>query len=142
MMKILAEKFNVNESIFETSELLETKVLKNILALEKDICSSIPEDTDVTGNASWHAQDAFHDDALVVRYPTLTREQREQIVQAYNKHYGPLALTYETVYAGGFCLDNLDGIMFNKALFCKNVLNDLAAVNEQRFDIRFAVSCK
>ncbi len=122
-LAVFAHKFGVAVDAISRSEFLETKVLKNVLAK----CPSIPRDINVNGHASWrvHTPQIAMDNALIVNYPTLTLAQRREMVEAYNTQYGPFAAVYEDAYQGGYCLEAVNGILFGKAHFCKNVLPDL-----------------
>lgn len=122
-LKIFSYKFGVPIEKIAQSEFLENRVLQNILSQ----CKMIPADININGHARWiaHSPNDSLDNSITIAYPTLTFEQRQEMVDAYNKKYGPIAVLYETYYNGGYCAESVDGILFAKSLFCKQVLPDL-----------------
>lgn len=126
MVTIFSEKFGVSPHVFYKSEFLEERILKHALSIEKQICSAIPDNVSVTGRASWLVEAPFYESAFVVKYPGLSLQQREQIVAAYNEHYGTMASTYERMFNGGYWKNGIDGILINKLHFFKEVLVNMA----------------
>lgn len=122
-LRIFSHKFGIPMEQIAQSEFLENKVLQNILPK----CQTIPSNIDINGHAGWfvHSIDSALDPALTITYPTLSFEQRKEIVDAYNKQYGPIATLYEDYYKGGFCKESINGVLFNKARFCQLILPDL-----------------
>lgn len=122
-IRIFSHKFGVPIEQLTHSEFLENQVLQNILPK----CHTIPSDIDIKGHAGWfvHSIHTALDSALTITYPTLSFEQRKEIVDAYNKQYGPIAVLYEDYYKEGNCEESVNGILFNKASFCQLILSDL-----------------
>lgn len=122
-LKVFSYKFGIPMEQIAQSEFLENKVLQNILPK----CQTIPGNIDINGHTGWfvHSIETALDPCLTIIYSTLSLEQRKEIVGAYNKQYGPIAALYEDYYQGGFCLESINGILFNKARFCKLILPDL-----------------
>ncbi|HRD69172.1 MAG TPA: hypothetical protein PK657_03420 [Legionella sp.] len=121
-LRIFSHKFGVPADNIAHSEFLENKVLQNILSK----CPTIPRDINISGHASWivHSIYTALDSTLIINYSKLTLEHRKEVVDAYNKQYGPVAILHEDYYQGG-SQDSVNGILFNKARFCKLILSDL-----------------
>lgn len=132
--EVFAYKLGIPKDEICGSEIIETRVLQNILSK----CKTIPSDINVNGHATWVAEKdsaTFSYPTLIINYPTLSLEQRKEMVAAYNNQYGPIAELGED-FMGGFFKQGQahDGIIFNKALFCKKVLPDLKSQPENTVD--------
>jgi hypothetical protein len=136
LMQIIAETFAVPIDTLTNSTFFEEQILKHARSIDKEALSGIPDDHHTVQGSSWDTNTQFFEKAFVVRYPMLTRLQREQIVQAYNEHYGSMARTYESLSQQAFSSASRDGIFFSKSEFFKHIRH---VMNEQTSSIRVGI---
>lgn len=146
IVQLLGKKFNLTFEQLSANEIFEEAIIKNAKSFEepvaKQVQDEIPNSIVITGNASWIYNPSMFPlhEHLLIDYRSLSYEQRQLLVEAYNDHYKGLhactleqfecllAETFDSyltghIRNGQYKLNNL--ICFPVRGFCELVLDDL-----------------
>jgi hypothetical protein len=117
--QFLAEEFNVDINLFQSSEFFENQILKFVIShMPNDKKSEFP--MDVIG----HAKFSVDSECLFVDYFSLNHAQRQTIVEVLNKKYN---VEVATLVRGDVIFDDDNTVYFDKIKFFKLAFPEIVA---------------
>lgn len=85
---IAADFLHTTVDAIRGGEMLETSLIQHAKWLDKNICSSISDNININGHATYNATNDYYEKHITMEYRSLNLQQIQQICAAYKTYYG------------------------------------------------------